>query len=62
MVMPCNVLLDENDTIAPECIPDLDEQKKYLGPFNVLLLHNNQEFRQDGFGSESIRHESVISK
>ena len=55
---PCNYINDRNgfvgDTVSEECIPDLKAQTDYLGPLDILVYYNDEEFDQQEFGEESI--------
>ena len=48
VLVPCNYLHThlgyEGDTIAPECIADLDKQIEYLGPIEFLVYHTQETF------------------
>lgn len=44
MIVPCNMRLTNfgglDDRIASDCVENLDEQRKYLGPMNMLIYFN----------------------
>ena len=64
MIMPCNVKLSPfgatDERIAPDCVNDLDEQIKYLGPMNMLVYFNQESFMQDEYGNARIGRFSTI--
>ena len=64
MLVPCNYqhtyLGYTGDSVAPECIADLEQQIEYLGPLNILLYYTEGFFKQRNYGSESIAFESTM--
>ena len=48
--MPCNYIHSHlgytEDFVTPECIADLEKQKEYMGPLDVMLYFNDEEFDQ----------------
>lgn len=61
--MPCNSVITDMDPLGephPDCNPDLEAQKKYLGPSNWLIYTNQQRFNPEGFGKENVEHYSAI--
>ena len=64
LMTPCNYLHTElgfeGDSISDECISDLDEQIKYLGPIHVVLYHTEEIFIQNQYEENAIRRQSVI--
>ena len=48
LFIPCNVLVDDSygfkDSVSSECIEDLDAQRAYVGPINILFYFNNERF------------------
>ena len=64
LYMPCNYVHNmlgyTKDSVTPECIPDLEAQKTYLGPLKVPLYFNEEILITDSFGDESIRRFSKI--
>jgi len=51
---------DYGDTVAPECVADLDAQLTALGPLDVVIFMNSERFDQQVYGEDSIVKESVI--
>ena len=65
MYMPCNYIhLDAKfeDFVVDECIADLETQRAYLGPMEVLLWYNYEEFDAEGYNDEAIRKMSHINQ
>ena len=62
IMLPCHVTHNRNpdDFVSDECIPNFEEQKKYLGPINIVFLMNESYFDQTKFGEDSIVNRSVI--
>ena len=48
LVLPCNMKLtligDTEDRIPDDCIADLDKQREYLGPLNLIIAYNQSIF------------------
>ena len=46
IITPCNYLHKSlvNDTIHPECEYDPEKQFDYLGPIQMVVLHNTERF------------------
>ena len=66
LMLPCNTLFREwgyeGDTVADECIWDLQKQQEYLGQINVLLYFNEENYNSEEYGDKAIRRESKISR
>lgn len=64
VLVPCNYLHQElgykGDSISPECIADMAQQQEYLGPLNVLLFFNDEEFDQQHFGEQTIKQQGQL--
>mmetsp|Transcript_33065 Transcript_33065/g.40951 ORF Transcript_33065/g.40951 Transcript_33065/m.40951 type:complete len:129 (-) Transcript_33065:1180-1566(-) len=64
MITPCNTRLTtlgaDDDRISTQCVENLDEQIKHLGPMNMLIYYNNESFKQDEFGEMRITRQSTI--
>ena len=64
IVMPCNMrgtyLGGQSDNISKECIPDLEQQIKYLGPMNMQVYYNTQRFDQNEYGEAEINKTSTF--
>lgn len=58
VLTPCNYLHTHlgftGDSIADECVADLDAQIKYLGPLNFLLYHTEEVFHPEKFDTDAI--------
>ena len=57
-MLPCNIVIPEygitQDDIAEECVGDLEEQKAYLGPINLIFLVNDESYDSASFGDGAI--------
>ena len=66
VLVPCNYLHTHlgytEDFISDECIADLQAQKDYLGPLDVVLYYNDEDFDQQEFGDKSILRQSRIMR
>lgn len=64
IMAPCNYIHHEisdwGDTVAPECIPDQQQQLEYMGPLDVVIYMNSERFEQNNYDEESIVKEAVI--
>lgn len=58
VLVPCNYVHAEieptDDFVPDECIPDREEQMKYLGNLKMVIYTTEQEFNQEGYGDETI--------
>mgnify|MGYP000520963955 FL=1 len=58
ILTPCNYIHNEmsayGDTVAPECIADLDAQLEYMGPLDIVIFMNSERFDQQVYGKDSI--------
>ena len=63
-LLPCNYVHTyygyTGDSVAEECIKDLKTQQEYLGPLEVIMYINDENYIQKEFGSEAIQRESII--
>ena len=65
LYLPCNYIhLDPqfNDYVKDGCIADLEAQRAYLGPLEVMLWYNYEEFNAEGYNGESISKMSHITQ
>ena len=64
LFLPCNYIhqIDgyTGDYVKEECIADLEKQKEYLGPLDMLIYFNDEEFDQQAFGNEAISRQSQL--
>lgn len=64
VLVPCNYIHTHlgytGDSIAPECVADLDAQLEYLGPIDVMLYHTEEHFQYDNYGEEAIVKKSYL--
>ena len=62
--MPCNnIEVAEGpilEVVNPECNPDLEAQKEYIGQSNWVMLINQGRYNQEKFDEESIEYFSEI--
>ena len=57
VIVPCNYLhtiWGYEDTIADECVADLDAQIDYLGPLDVMLYVTEDVLMQSEYNEDSI--------
>ena len=59
MVSPSGVV---GDTVSAECIADLEAQKEYLGPLEVLILSNNETLNLLGYDDEMFEREAKLAQ
>lgn len=56
IITPCNYLHThlgyEGDSIHPECIADLDKQKEYLGPIDLMLYFSEDYLSARSFDDD----------
>ena len=61
---PCNYVHThlgyQGDSVHPECVADLEKQKEYLGPLDILIYHTEGVFKPGQYGIESIIKESNL--
>ena len=66
LLLPCNYIHQEygdiGDTVSAECIADLDAQKEFLGPLEVLILTNNEKMNLLGYEDDTIKREALIAR
>ena len=64
LLLPCNYvhdyMTDWGDSIAPECISDLNKQKEYLREIHFLQLFNEVRFDPEKYNGEELVKESKI--
>ena len=64
VLVPCNYLhtmLDyQGDSIHPECVGDLEEQIKYVGPSHAIIYVNQERINPVGFDQDAIETYSEI--
>ena len=63
--LPCNIkesviFGDEDDSIDPQCVKDLEKQVEYVGGLNFLVLTNDESFVQDQYGEFAVDLSSKI--
>ena len=46
--------------ISPDCVTSLEEQNKYVGTSNILVMFNQVHFYPDRFGEKAIERNSMI--
>ena len=64
VLVPCNYIHSQlgytEDSVATECVPDLNEQINYIGPSKWTLLMNHERINPDKFDEESIERFSLM--
>ena len=48
----------QGDSVSPECVGELEEQIKYMGPSHALVYMNQERFNPIGYGDETIERYS----
>ena len=50
------------DTVSDECIANLDDQKEFMGPLEVMILINNEKLNLFEYGDDSIKREALMAR
>ena len=62
---PCNYVHTESgyedDSVQPECIPELDKQIEYLGSINILLYYSQDILLARNYGETSFNRFSTLT-
>ena len=65
LYVPCNYVHQymgyKDDFIRDDCVADREKQIEYLGPLDLSVYFNSQNFNDKGYGEETIVKESHIS-
>ena len=73
ILAPCNYIHEEygpmvfpsgaiGDTVSDECIANVDEQKEFMGPLEVMILINNEKLNLFEYGDDSIKREALLAR
>ena len=61
---PCNYLHTmfdyKDDSVSSECVPDLSEQIKYMGPSHIITYVNTEKINPVAYGDEIIDQYSEL--
>ena len=66
ILVPCNYIHSEwgdiGDSVSDECIADLEKQKEFMGPLEVMILINNEKLNLFEYGDDSIKREALLAR